>query len=400
MVKHGARVQITEKRLEQVERYMDAHGGKTILVGRFIGLVRALAPFIAGSSKMSYKRFAPYDVIGSGLWAITFCMLGYIFSNNLHAVIHWAERGALFFGWTVGTIVAIVYLVRRFRQPEERAKASAWLDEQEKKPGRALAIRPLRKIWNKVFVPVLRFFGPQLKFAWERFTPGGLGLEFTTVMAILLTAGYTLYFFTVAAFDWPTDFTTRMNDAAFRICDSIRTEWLNSFAEAFTNLGALYVAGPITLIAVLYCLYRRRIPEALVLFFSLALAVILSSAIKNWTEVPRPSDSLVATQGWSYPSGHSAYAVTYITIAITLERVRDIVTRAALVVVAIALTTGIGLSRVYLRAHYLSDVIGGVSLTAVITCLLAALMLLILHVRQLRQGEPEAETPATIDIVS
>ena len=125
MIKHGARLKITEKRLEQVERYMHDHGGKTILVGRFIGLVRALAPFIAGSSKMPYRRFMPYDIIGSGLWAATFCLLGYVFSNNLHAVIQWAERGVLIFGWTVGTIVAVVYLVRRFRQPEERAKVSA-----------------------------------------------------------------------------------------------------------------------------------------------------------------------------------------------------------------------------------------------------------------------------------
>jgi undecaprenyl-diphosphatase len=401
MVKHGARVKITEERLEQVERYMQDHGGKTILVGRFIGLVRALAPFIAGSSNMRYRRFMPYDIIGSGLWAATFCMLGYIFANNLEQVIHWAEKGVLIFGWTVGTIVAIVYLVRRFRKPEEREKASAWLDAQEaKSPVRARFIRPVRKVWNKVGVPVARFFGPQLKFAWERFTPGGLGLEFTTVMAALLTASYTLYFFTIAAFDWPTSFTTRINDAAFRVCDSIRTDWLNSLAEFITNFGALPVAGAFTLVAAGYCLYRRRTPEALVLVISLALAAVLSTAIKGWTEVPRPPDPLVKTHGWSYPSGHSAYAVTYVTIAVTLERVRDIVTRAALVTVALALTAAVALSRVYLRAHYLSDVIGGVALTAVITAVLAALALLILHIRKLRAQPGEGEAPVAADIVS
>ena len=63
---HGPRVKITHERLEQVEGYFDRHGGKTILIGRFIGLVRALAPFIAGASGLAYRRFIPYSVVGTG----------------------------------------------------------------------------------------------------------------------------------------------------------------------------------------------------------------------------------------------------------------------------------------------------------------------------------------------
>jgi undecaprenyl-diphosphatase len=260
-------------------------------------------------------------------------------------------------------------------------------------------IRPLRRAWDKIVVPVVRFFGPQLRFAWARFTPGGLGLEFTTLMAVLMAAGYTLYFFTIAALDWPTSFTTRINDAAFRVADSIRTDWLDTLAEAVTHLGSFPVAALFTLIAAGYCVYRRRVPEALVLIFSLALAGLLVTPIKDWTEVPRPSGSLVETMSWSYPSGHTAYAITYISIAVTLERVRDIVTRAALVIVAIALAATIGLTRVYLRAHYLSDVIGGAALTATITALLASLALLVLHIRKLRADPDAAETAPATDIV-
>ena len=52
-----------------MEGYFERHGGKTILIGRFIGLVRALAPFIAGSSRMRYRAFAPYSILGTGLWS-------------------------------------------------------------------------------------------------------------------------------------------------------------------------------------------------------------------------------------------------------------------------------------------------------------------------------------------
>jgi undecaprenyl-diphosphatase len=396
MLKHGPRVKITEERLEQVERYLHEHGGKTILIGRFIGLVRALAPFIAGSSKMPYRRFAPYDIIGSGLWAAFFCLLGYIFSNNLEAVIHWAERGVLIFGWTVGTIVAIVFLVRHFRQEENRAKLVAKLDEEEAKGGwRAAVLRPVRAAWVRVAIPVYRFFGPQLRFAWDRLTPGELGLEFTTVMAVLAAAGYTLYFYTVAAINWPTDFTTRINDAAFRVSDSIRSDQLDQLAEFITHFGAYPVAAAFTLIAAGYCVYRKHIPEALVLVFAMIIAGLLVQPMKAWLGVPRPSGSLVPVMGDAYPSGHAAYAVTYISIAVTLERVRDILARATLVVIAAAFTAAIALSRVYLRAHYLSDVIGGVALTATITALLAALAFLIIHIRQLRRGE----TPSNAGIV-
>ena len=67
--RHGPRVKITEERLQSVEGFFDRHGGKAILLGRFVGLVRAVAPFLAGSSGMPLRRFIPYDVIGAGLWS-------------------------------------------------------------------------------------------------------------------------------------------------------------------------------------------------------------------------------------------------------------------------------------------------------------------------------------------
>jgi undecaprenyl-diphosphatase len=398
LVKHGPKLQITEARLEQVERYMQDHGGKTIVVGRFIGLVRAIAPFIAGSSRMPYNRFLPYDVIGSGLWASAFCLLGYVFSNNLSAVIDYAERGVLIFGWTVGSIVLIVYLVRRFRKPEERAKATAWLDEQEKHPRRARIIRPLRKLWNRVALPITKRLAPHVRFAWQRFTPGGLGLEFTSAVAILMTAAYTFYFFAVAALDYPNnEFSNRLNDAAFRLSDRLRTDWLDSIAEVVTNLGALWCVGPLVVITAIYCLWRRRVPEAVVLVVSLILTAVLVTVVKNWTEVPRPSDPLTPTAGWSFPSGHTAYAVFYVAIALSLNRVGGAVTRVALVTSALVLATVIGLTRVYLRAHYLTDIIGGAALSFMIASFLTVIAMLLIHVRDIRRGDA-APDPLTGDV--
>src|ERR687889_647580 len=116
--KHGPRLKITEARLQQVESYFERHGGKTILIGRFIGLVRALAPFIAGSSGMRYARFIPYSVIGTGLWATTFLLLGYFFWRSFDRVADVAGRATLAFGVVAGTAAAIFWAYRRLRRPE------------------------------------------------------------------------------------------------------------------------------------------------------------------------------------------------------------------------------------------------------------------------------------------
>ncbi len=102
ILEHGPKLRITEERFKQVEGYFDRHGGKTILVGRFIGLVRALAPFVAGSSGMEYRRFVPYSVLGTGLWAGVFTFLGYFGSQSIEEIANVAGQGVLLFGITVG----------------------------------------------------------------------------------------------------------------------------------------------------------------------------------------------------------------------------------------------------------------------------------------------------------
>jgi membrane protein DedA with SNARE-associated domain/membrane-associated phospholipid phosphatase len=392
LVKHGPRLKITEPRLEQVEKYMHRYGGSTILVGRFIGIVRALAPFIAGASHLPYRRFLPYDVIGAGLWAASFCMLGYVFSQNLGAVINYAQRGALIFGWTIATIVAVVYLTRRFRKPTERAKLSAWLDRQElDHRHRARVVRPLRRGWKIVVMPLARWWAPKLRFTLNRFTPGGLGIEFTTSAAIAVVAGYTYYFFTAAALEWPNnDLSNRLNDTAFRVADGLRTDWLDTIARTFTNLGALYVVASIVAVAAAICLYRRRIPEAAVLVLSLAASVAISQATKSWTSVPRPSNPLAPFSGWSFPSGHAAYAVSYVTVALSLERVGGIFARAALVVIALLIGGAVALSRVYLRVHYLTDAIGGTAVGFLTASLLACIAMALVHLRDRRRNRADA----------
>jgi undecaprenyl-diphosphatase len=140
LLRHGPRVKITEDRLRQVEGFFERRGGITILIGRFIGLVRALAPFVAGASKMSYARFLPYDVVGSGLWAATFVLLGYFSWRNIDRAAEIASRGTLAIGSTVTLVVALLLAHRFLRTSEQRAAARRWLRERRGRP----AVEPTR----------------------------------------------------------------------------------------------------------------------------------------------------------------------------------------------------------------------------------------------------------------
>ena len=83
VLKHGPRFGISHERFEKVEDYFGRHGGKTIFIGRWISLVRAFAPFIAGSSGMGYRAFVPYSILGTGLWASPHILVGYFFSRSI-----------------------------------------------------------------------------------------------------------------------------------------------------------------------------------------------------------------------------------------------------------------------------------------------------------------------------
>src|SRR5919106_307079 len=80
--RHGARLQLGPERLARVDRFYARHGGKAVLLGRFTGLIRAVSPFIAGASGLALRRFVAWSMAGALLWAATFTLVGYGFSES------------------------------------------------------------------------------------------------------------------------------------------------------------------------------------------------------------------------------------------------------------------------------------------------------------------------------
>jgi len=379
MLRHGPRVKITRERLERVEGFFEQHGGKTILFGRFIGLVRAMAPFIAGASRMPLRRFAPYDIVSAGLWSATFCLLGYVFWQSFDQVVRIARQGAFALGLVLALVVGGFALYRYLRVADNRRRAREWLEAQSRRP----AIRPLSRsataVQRRVLAPVGRAGAGPARFVWQRLTPGELGLELTTLLAIALVGAFV---FGQLASDVSDQRAFLADGRATDLAGAVRSQLGVDAAIAVTALGSGQVVGAVVALAASFLLARREVVEGVTLLVASLVTHWAVNLIKSVEARPRPPGGLVETQGASFPSGHAAYSVAYVAVVVALVRALPSFTgRVALVVGAIALAALIGLTRVLLEVHYLSDVLAGWGLSAAIFAGLALLAMVVAYIR-------------------
>lgn len=367
LVRHGPRFRIDEKRLKQVEDYFDRHGGKTILVGRFIGLVRALAPFIAGTSHMRYSAFLPYSVLGTGIWATGLILVGYFFSRSLDEVTNIVGTGLVVFGFTVGTIVVIVLTYRWLREPDNQRRLAA---EMEKRP----ALRPLLAFARRV--------RPQAEFLWNRVTPGGLGLELTSLLAVLAVGLFVLVSYASIVNGDPGP--TGGDGTVMRIAEDIRTGWLIDVAKAITELGAAYVVLPLVGVAAIALAARGHWIEVSVLVAGMLITVVAADVLKETIERPRPAGGLTDASGDAFPSAHASYSTIYVWLAATvaLRLTPGLTARTALITGGVVLAALVGLTRVYLNVHYMSDVSAGWGLGLAAFALCGAVAVVLVHIRK------------------
>ncbi len=150
---------------------------------------------------------------------------------------------------------------------------------------------------------------------------------------------------------------------ADNLADPLGPSWLEEMGRDFTALGGVGVLTLLTFSVAGYLWLARKRRAMLLVLGAIGSGLLMSTLLKRVFDRTRPDlvphDSLVYTA--SFPSGHSMMAaITYLTLAALLARVQsDRGTKIYFLVVAVIISIGVGVSRVYLGVHWPSDVLAG-----------------------------------------
>lgn len=119
---------LNKAHLVRTQRFYEKHGGKTIILARFVPIIRTFAPFIAGVGKMRYFRFAAFNIVGGLLWVWSILVVGHLF-GNVPAV---KERFTLVIGGIIAvSLIPVAIELLRARAEARAAKAAAPAKEGE-----------------------------------------------------------------------------------------------------------------------------------------------------------------------------------------------------------------------------------------------------------------------------
>lgn len=110
---------LNKEHLLRASRFYEKHGGKTIIMARFIPIIRTFAPFVAGIGKMGYGRFAVFNVVGAITWVVAFTLAGYWFGS-----LPWVKRNFQFVIVAIIVISVIPVFVEFFKARREKSSSA------------------------------------------------------------------------------------------------------------------------------------------------------------------------------------------------------------------------------------------------------------------------------------
>ena len=372
---------VGKRRWERARSFVRARGGRAVLIGRFIGVLRALVPALAGSAGVPYREFLLYSVTGASAWAGAFILLGSVAGGSWHLIDRWAGRASLVLAGILVTI-GLLWICAR------------WLGDHRD----AFLRRWSRFIGSDTFVSLRRRYSRELTFLRTRF-------DRTSRFGLYLTVGVVLMIGALWVFGELIDALEERDDI-FLIDDPVanffvehRSENLTTVMKFITHLGGSPGVALILTVAAVVAVVRTREPRWGA-FFAAAMVggLALDNIVKAMVDRPRPQvGMLVEVSGSAFPSGHStAAAAMCAALAFFLTR-RTTWKRAVVMWTSAATITAlVGVSRVYLGAHWPTDVFGGVTLGSLWIVVVATGIELLRDVRDDKDAaEPRAAAATT-----
>ena len=301
---------ITDAHIAKAHELLSKHTGKAMVFGRFSPMTRAIMPFLVGTSKTTDKKFWIFNLIGGVSWAVSSVMIGYVFGAGYHAITGHLGRFALM------AVVAAAII-----------------------------------IWGYRFVN-MRF---HIFKRYELFT---LGLNILSLWALAAMIGELASRSFKLGFDvWVSSHVVDPVTHAILMPNS-----LVQTAYWVSTVGGMAVTGYLGALVGLWLLLRKRWRSAAIMLMAVVSTSIIVPIMKEFFMSPRPIDSLqpILTDP-SFPSGHAAMAAAFfLAIAyVSAPKIHSWVKRELMMVACVLATIAIGLSRLVLNVHWVSDVIAG-----------------------------------------
>jgi len=320
--------------LDRGEAMFRRHGSKSIVTARFVGAVRPFVPAIAGMLHMPLRRYVVPSALASLAWGALFLAPGWALGASYDAVAAVADRLALVLG-ALALAVAVVwagvlYTWRWFAAHADSllARALAWTRAHPRLGRYAAALMDP----NRPESPSLLMLAVcLLAISWAWFT----------LLATLLASGGPLALdHTIHNFMW-----------------ALRNPLADRLMAALASVGDPQVLGPAAAVTLAYLLWRRRWMAAAHWLAALVFGLVLTSVLEAAITMPRPP---TAPAGFGFPS----VAVTITTIGLGFFAVliaRELPGRRRVwpYLLAGVVTTVVGFARLYLGAHWPSDLVGG-----------------------------------------
>lgn len=313
------------------------HGGKSVFMARFIGPLRPIVPAIAGMMNMSLPRFLLIDALACLLWAPVYLLPGMVFGASLGLAAEVAGR-----------LVVLLVAVAGF------AWISVWLIGTAIRLLQPVAAARLEKLlaWSRNHPRIRPLAGSLL----DPDHPEATGLTilavlfFITLWLLLMTLRQVLHGELFAGVD----------AYVFHMLEDLRTPWADAVMLFFTHLGDRLVLTWVMVATCSWLLLKGCSKAVLHWLAAFACTGLLSWILKLSTRVPRP---IPFDGSYSFPSLHAGMSVAvYGFLALMIARELPHTRRWLPYFSAGAVIVPVSLSRLYLGAHWFSDVLAGLSL--------------------------------------
>lgn len=320
--------------------FFHKHGGKSVLFARFVGPVRPILPAIAGMLKMSPSRFLAVNFFSALLWAPAYLLPGIVFGASLGLAAEVAGRLAvlmmillalLWFGFWV------VVRALRFLQPHATDLMNRFLHWSRNHP----TIRPL---------------------AGSLLDPDHPEARGLAVLAGLLGIAAVVFGITLNLVVQATPLTG-IDRNLHELIQGLRNPWADNAMIGITELGDSLVLALVMLVVLVWLLWRRHWKAAAHWFAAYASVGILTHLLKATTKVPRPFPYNDGNDYTSFPSAHTSISLTLFGfLAVLAARELPPTRRWIPYTLTATLVIPIAFSRLYLGAHWPTDILGGATL--------------------------------------